>query len=280
MSVALLIAAVAVASGMLSLGAAVGAIVVLGSAVALLQAYSETSTRSVCLARSFMTGDPVANKFTPKGKAAVDMVRSLDKSLLTTMGWGLEHYWPSRKRLPGEEPFAEPGDPLQRPTLITTPDELSAGMMAVHFLWHQGIRGSTGRDPMHRDWNDAKRACEKAGLWGVVAKTRAIMHVKQAPWSQGDFFKQEQEALELFIDTVKAHDDFFLCFAEFMAFDKDLPVDTDPELLYSELLNSKTFTNSGHGVPNDNERLAVRRRCNSCRVALACGRGRWPHSES
>jgi hypothetical protein len=102
-----------------------------------------------------------------KGLSAMDNIKALDHMFTSCLGWGLEMYNPHTRLLPGEPLTLAPEVASQRPMLILVPDELKTGIQSSHYLWTIGLRGFTGRDPNHRDWNDVRRAVERAGLWGT-----------------------------------------------------------------------------------------------------------------
>ena len=191
-------------------------------------------------------------KSTQAGLSSFDMCKALDKTLRVTRGWGLEKYIPEVRLCPGQPLTADtplhPEDPRLRPAIIPVPDEHAPGLNLTYFLWHKGLRGFTGRDPCHRDWNDALRAVNKAGLSPALAKTTLIMSSKKAPWLQGDFLRQRSEAFALMAEDMYVNDEFFSQYAELLAFDLDLPSDTEPSVLLEQFLDYRSAFNSGIGV--------------------------------
>ena len=126
--------------------------------------------RSALHARDTTSGKALVakhrRKWDRKGLSACDTVRALDRMLTTSLGFGLDRYMAAQKVQMGEHIKLVPESSADRPLLILVPDELKTGVQAANFLWGKGLRVMLGRDPCHRDWNDAKRAVERAGLWG------------------------------------------------------------------------------------------------------------------
>ena len=116
-------------------------------------------------------------KWNKKGLAASDTVRALDKMLQSSLGWGLHVYMPEQRMQMGGELILKPENAADRPTLVLVPDELKTGVQAAQYLLGLGLRASLGRDPCHRDWNDAKRGIERADMWGACRPCYAMCHV-------------------------------------------------------------------------------------------------------
>jgi hypothetical protein len=107
------------------------------------------------------------------GLSATDNIRALDHMFVTSLGWSLKVYEPKVRMEVGRDLVLEPENAAERPLLILVPDELKTGLQSCNYFWERlGLRGFTGRDPHHRDWNDVKRACERAGLWGHSAEPK------------------------------------------------------------------------------------------------------------
>jgi hypothetical protein len=82
-----------------------------------------------------------------------------------------------------------------------------------------------------------------------IAKIVAIANTNHGPWLGGDFLSQKGEALQQFMATTSADDEWILQYRDMLAFDQGLPADSPPELLFEAVIDSKTFTNSGVYVP-------------------------------
>lgn len=90
-----------------------------------------------------------------------------------------------------------------------------------------------------------------------MAKTTVLLNVNHAPWKQGDFLRQKAEALSLALQTVSANDEWFGQYVENMCWDQDLPLDTDPKILFDEIINCDSFSRAGTYVPHLQCRVAL-----------------------
>lgn len=123
-----------------------------------------------------------------KGLSAMDNIRALDHMFLTALGWGLERFTPAVRLKVGEPISLVPESAADRPMIVLLPDELKTGIQSSHYLWEIGLRGCTGRDPNHRDWNDLKRSCEKAGLWGAPRLRESVQRPAALPQLRASWF--------------------------------------------------------------------------------------------
>ena len=97
-----------------------------------------------------------------------DMVKSLDHCLTASLGKGLDAYLPLQRLEEGEQLQLAPPSLDARPLLKCVVDECAVGFAAANFLAEcAGLRLMIERDPCHRDWNDAFRGIQHAGLQGA-----------------------------------------------------------------------------------------------------------------
>ena len=100
-------------------------------------------------------------------------------------------------------------------TLVLSMDEASTGFAAAQFLMYAvGMRFLMIRDPLHREWNDAKLAVGEAGLWWVVLLTRVVFNLPHGPWAGRRFWKTLKAHAREMLATASAHGPLFSHFYE------------------------------------------------------------------
>ena len=108
---------------------------------------------------------------------------------------------------------------------------------------------------------------------GTVAKTTVLVNSSHAPWRQGEFARQKAEMLALAMDTLSCDDPWFLQYCEAMCFDRGLPLDTDPGVLFEALAACSSFTRSGIYVSQPGGRKVCNASSSVDFRAVRCRRG-------
>ena len=101
--------------------------------------------------------------------STADCVKALSNCMENTLGHGLQVYLPVRRLAPGAPLQVLPETLQDRPLLKVLVDECAVGFSAANYLIEvSGVRMLVERDPCHRDWNDAFRGVQHAGLQGLM----------------------------------------------------------------------------------------------------------------
>jgi hypothetical protein len=83
---------------------------------------------------------------------------------------------------------------------------------------------------------------------GTVAKTTLLLNTNHGPWLSGEFGRQKSEMLALALDCATPDDPWFMQYYETMCFDRNLPTDTSPGVLFEAMMESKHFLRAGSYV--------------------------------
>ena len=99
--------------------------------------------------------------------------------------------------------------------LVLQQDEGSIGYAVTwYFLYHLSLRCVCERDPLHREWNDAKNALQNCGAWGVVTAVQHCINVVFGPWSKSGWWAKLPQAAEEYFAVANHDDSLFLAMYE------------------------------------------------------------------
>lgn len=117
-----------------------------------------------------------------------------------------------------------PGGGSQHPCLAIVSDE-GPDNMAASFFAMSGMRMRViwTFDVLHRVINDMKLAMAACGLWPLLQELLHVLNLNHAPWQSKAFFKELQEAFQLFMENATPDNDIFQALVERLARDKGMP---------------------------------------------------------
>jgi hypothetical protein len=97
-----------------------------------------------------------------------DAFRSLDETVSTLHGYGIQHFLPQKRNYPGENTVLEPAQSVKRPKLFLFSDREAEDLQVPFWLLYvKGMRGSWSPDPLHDQWNVTWSGISATGMTSV-----------------------------------------------------------------------------------------------------------------
>jgi hypothetical protein len=157
----------------------------------------------------------------------------------------------TRSKVPVFPPSLTSDDLKDMLQLTVAMDSGSVGRAAAMFAVHKlGLNIYVVYDKIHRLIRDVKLAAEKAAggtLYRALLHICFVFSLNQRPFGSGEWFHKKRELLAFFMDTTTPDDDIFKNFADFIASDRGVTLESsdDREALFWSLAELPSFTRKG-----------------------------------